>query len=242
MGEETRTNTEKALMIISIVAVFVLVTAFLGTFTLGLGDQVQETPTAPPDTAQQTDDGLGVESGSLSVDSDDAQEDARELKGVLDRFGGVVEREVMEVRTGSVTHEVEVLVDRSLSVEFVDWVQENHDVRRADVRYETPTDDAGTDEEGDEGTPMSSVEVTFNEEREASLVPEEFTGEVRAEVGGSLESVSGNAAKLAAVPFEVVSILLAFLRLVAYLVAVGVPLFIGYVATQRLFGFDVADI
>ena len=233
MGE---TNLKKPL--VALVAVVLLVGGimFVGTFTLGLGDQVQETPTQAPDTQQQT-DGLGVESGSVSVDSDDAQEDARELKGSLDRFGGEVKRETMEVRTGSVTHELAVLVERSRSVEFVDWVQENHDVKRADVVYETASGGNSQD-----GTAMSSVEVTFREEREASLVPEGFTSDLRAEVGGSLESVSGNAAKLAAVPFEVVSILLAIIRFVAYIAAVVVPLALVYAAVRHLLRFEVTEI
>lgn len=232
MGE---TNLKKPLMALVAVVLLVGGVMFVGTFTMGLSEDAG-TSTQAPNGMQQS-DGLGVESGSVSVDSDDAQGDARELKGVLDRFGGEVKRETMEVRTGSVTHKLEVLVERSQSVEFVDWVQENHDVTRADVVYETAS---GGGSGG--GTAMSSVKVTFHEEREASLVPNEFTSDLRAEVGGSLESVSGNAAKLAAVPFEVVSILLVILRLVAYVAATGVPLFLIYVATQRLLRFDVADI
>ena len=110
-------------------------------------------------------------------------------------------------------------------------------MKRADVVYETASGGNGQD-----GTAMSSVEVTFREEREASLVPEGFTSDLRAEVGGSLESVSGNAAKLAAVPFEVVSILLAIIRFVAYIAAVVVPLALVYAAVQRLLRFEVTEI
>mgnify|MGYP000043469563 FL=1 len=235
MGE---TNLKKPLMALIAVVLLVGGVIFVGTFTLGLGENVQETATRSPAAVQQQSNELGVESGSLFVESDDAQEDARELKGVLDEYGGEVEREKMEVQTESITHRLEVLVERSRSVEFVDQLQEDYEVTRADVVYTTQTDgDTGSD--GSEK--MSSVEVTFHEEREPQLLPDDFTDVVRAEVGGSLESLSDNAAKLVALPFAVISILLVMLRIAAYIAAVALPLVVGYAVVQRFLKLDLAE-
>ena len=234
MGE---TNLKKPLMALVAVVLLVGGVIFVGTFTLGLGENVQETATRSPAAVQQSNE-LGVESGSLFVESDDAQEDAHELKGVLDEYGGEVEREKMEVQTESITHRLEVLVERSRSVEFVDQLQEDYEVTRADVVYTTQTDgDTGSD--GSEK--MSSVEVTFHEEREPQLLPDDFTDVVRAEVGGSLESLSDNAAKLVALPFAVISILLVMLRIAAYIAAVALPLVVGYAVVQRFLKLDLAE-
>jgi hypothetical protein len=234
MGE---TNLKKPLMALVAVVLLVGGVIFVGTFTLGLGENVQETATRSPVAVQQSNE-LGVESGSLFVESNDAQDDARELKGVLDEYGGEVERENMEVRTGSVTHELGVLVERSRSVEFVDQVQEDYEVTRADVVYATQTDG----DTGSEGSvKMSSVEVTFHEEREPQLLPDDFTDVVRAEVGGSLESLSDNAAKLVALPFAVISILLVILRIATYIAAVVLPLVVGYAVVQRFLKLDLAE-
>jgi hypothetical protein len=234
MGE---TTLKKPLMALVAVVLLVGGVIFVGTFTLGLGENVQETATRSPVAVQQSNE-LGVESGSLFVESNDAQDDARELKGVLDEYGGEVERETMEVRTGSITHQLEVLVERSRSVEFVDQVQEDYEVTRADVVYATQTDG----DTGSEGSvKMSSVEVTFHEEREPQLLPDDFTDVVRAEVGGSLESLSDNAAKLVALPFAVISILLVILRIATYIAAVVLPLVVGYAVVQRFLKLDLAE-
>jgi hypothetical protein len=72
-------------------------------------------------------------------------------------------------------------------------------------------------------------------------LPDDFTDVVRAEVGGSLESLSDNAAKLVALPFAVISILLVVLRIATYIAAVALPLVVGYAVVQRFLKLDLAE-
>lgn len=283
------------LLIVSVLVVVVVV----GTFVMGLGEEVgkEVDSTAPGQRyagqpSDQTE--FDIRTGEMSVESDDASSDARELKETVRDFGGEVEEETRNENQRRVTHSVKVRVPSEEFEEFVDRVQENYDVTEAEIHYETVDVSRTRNEvevllysmgvyeaminrlnssrrrrvdpqtvsvvshltnerlelarklndlnydvaEVEQRAELPTVEVTFREKRKASVLPDDFGGDVRAEVGGSLDSVSSNVAKLVALPFAAVSLFLVVIRYIVYLGAIMLPFAFIYVVARRVGIFE----
>jgi len=89
-------------------------------------------------------------------------------------------------------------------------------------------------ERKEERASLSSIEVTFLEERDAPLVPDDTAGEVRRGVRYGVSSVSDNVAKVVALPFTAVSVLLTAFRYVVYAGAAALPPVLVYAGVVRL--------
>lgn len=130
-------STVKVLLIIgALVAAAVVGMAVVGTFFTGLGDEVEETR-SPQRYAQSQQTEFEVQSGEVTVDSADADEDVQQLKTRLYMFDGELRAEERSEDARTVKHTVEVRVADDEFDGFVEWLYEEYEVSSADVGYET---------------------------------------------------------------------------------------------------------
>lgn len=288
-GSEAKTALTVVVTLIAVAAAALI----LGTYVLGLGQQVSAPADGdyrPPDDVSEGNE-YEIQTGDVTVDSENATADVGGLKTEVGEYGAEVEGESREESERRVVHSVTVLVPSGRFEAFVEYLKRSYDVTHAEVSYRTvevsetrnevrvltrsmrryerllSMYDVGnlsrnevdsdtvstiselTDErlalarqlndlsydiaETEERAERSRLTVTFREEREPPVVPEDLTGEVRYGVRNGLDSVSDNVAKVIALPFTAVSVVLTVFRYVVYAAAAATPLAVVYAGARR---------
>jgi len=289
-GSEAKTALAVVVALVAVAGAALFVEAYvLG----GLGQQVGAPADGDhrPPSDVSGDNEFEVQTGDVTVDSENATADVGGLKTEVGEYGGEVEGESREETERRVVHSVTVRVPSGRFEGFVEHLKRSYDVTHAEVRYrtvevsETRNEvrvltrsmrryerllsmydvgnlsrgevDSGTvstiseltDErlalarqlnelsydlaETEERAERSRLTVTFREEREPPVAPEDLTGEVRYGVRSGLDSVSDNVAKVVALPLTAVSVVLTVFRYVVYAAAAALPLAAVYAGARR---------
>ncbi len=134
MREKTREQLKGATALLALVLAVGVAAVLLGSFVLGLGEEVQSD--APVDERWHPQDEVEVQTGWMEIMSEDADEEARELQELVTRIGGEPVTEERRETSDVVSYTVEVRVPDDEFEEAVETAKQEFDVVESEVGYD----------------------------------------------------------------------------------------------------------
>ena len=160
-----------------------------------------------------------VESTRLSYETVDAERESNEVKILLDALDTY--DEMLENVTGSDMSSEQVRLVSEITSEKTGIASELNN-----LGYEL--------EELEDREQFSKVEISFEQEKDVELTPEDFREDVRQEVRNSVDTLADNTASLVALPITLVSWFIVAVKYVVIGLVLAIPLVLAIKLLKKL--------